>query len=199
MLDTLPPEQQPSPWPRPRLWTREEYLRMAETGVIGPEERIELIEGRVVTLSPSDPKHDDALSYTTTLLTPVFAPTHVVRIQMTFDTGGISMPEPDVLIVKRSDAIPGQYPTTGDLVIEVANSSLRYDREIKASIYARARILEYWILNVVDRVLEVHRDPQPLAGTYVGHAYASVTSLGVGASVSPIALPRASFNVGEML
>jgi len=133
------------------------------------------------------------------VITPHFVHTHIVRVQMTFDVGGISMPEPDLLVISREDAAKCAYPTTAELIIEVANTSLAYDRREKMSIYARARVPDYWILNVVDRQLEVHRDPHPNRKAFVGHAYRSVQILRESDVVSALSLPRVYFSIAEML
>ena len=145
----------------PRLFTVEEYYRMAEAGVLGPQERVELIEGEIVPMSPQDPKHSRALSWCTNLFSELFGRTHLVRVQLPLRIGERSEPEPDLSLLDKSVAATLEgHPTELDFVLEVANTSLAFDRGEKLKLYARAGIPEYWIVNLRDRIVEIYRSPQ---------------------------------------
>lgn len=182
----------------PRTWTKDEYYRMAEFGLFD-HQRVELIEGNIVQMTPQDRPHADGITHATSVLVKAFEATHYVRVQLPFDVGSISEPEPDFVVVRKevSDAA-ARHPESADLVIEVAHSSLAYDREEKASLYARAGITDYWIMNMVDRQLEVHRDPGPVRGSYVGSAYRSRTVLGLSETVEPLRFPGVVIRVQDL-
>lgn len=158
---------------RTRPITVEEFNLMAEKGILAPDERVELIEGAIVPLSPQNKPHSDAISWTTNLLVELFGKTHLVRVQLPLDLSPYSEPEPDFAVVpKESLAKVHRHPTSANLVIEVAQTSLAYDRYEKASLYARFGIPDYWVLNTVDGCLEVHRSPKVDASAPFGHSYA---------------------------
>ncbi len=141
-----------------RRFTREEYYRIAETGVFDGE-RVELIEGEVVQMSPIGPAHGEAVTLMAEVLWRLFGEGYRVRVQMPLSLGD-SEPEPDVAVVAGK---PGDYrdahPTSAVLVVEVAQSSLDYDRVVKGGLYAQAGIAEYWLVNLEERCVEVYRDP----------------------------------------
>ncbi|GMU55905.1 MAG: hypothetical protein AMXMBFR33_50510 [Candidatus Xenobia bacterium] len=183
-----------------RQFTVDEYNRMAETGVLREGERVELIEGVIVPLSAHNPTHSDAVASTTTVLVIAFGKDHFVRVQLPLEVSGISEPEPDFTVVPRKGARMGQrQPCWAPLVIEVANTSLAYDRTEKASLYARAQIPDYWILNVADRQVEVYREPAEDPSGFFGWKYQSLTILRPGQTVTPCALTAAPLDVEEML
>jgi Uma2 family endonuclease len=122
-----------------------------------------------------------------------------IRVQLPLALGPDSEPEPDVSVVRGTprDA-PSGHPTTAALVVEVADSSLRLDRGPKARVYARAGIADYWIVNLIDRVLEVHREPSgPRPGGQ--SAYAAVHTLDADAIIAPLAAPPARIAVADLL
>lgn len=145
----------------PRLFDVDEYYRLAELGVLGPEERVELIEGEIVPKTAHDPKHSEALAWCTNLFSQHFGASHLVRVQLPLRLSKRSEPEPDLgLLEKSKTSGRNSHPTFLDFVLEVANTSLAYDRHEKLLLYARAGIPEYWIVNVRDNQVEVFRDPQ---------------------------------------
>jgi len=161
---------------RTRRWTRQEYDRLIEIGVLQEDDPIELIEGRLVVAEPQQDPHARAV-----------------------ELGPDSAPEPDVSVVRGTprDA-PSGHPTTAALVVEIADSSLRLDRGPKARAYARVGIADYWIVNLIDRALEVDREP---SGREVrGRArYTSVETLGADATLAPLAAPHARISVADLL
>ncbi len=146
-----------------RKFTREEYYRIAEAGLFNGE-RVELIEGEIVQMSPIGPAHTVATHAVFACLLNLLGERFFVRMQSPLSLGD-SEPEPDVAVVPGK---PGDYrdahPTSAVLVVEVAQSSLEYDREVKGRLYAQAGIPEYWLVNLEERCVEVYRDPSPERG-----------------------------------
>ncbi len=186
--------------PQVRHWTRTEYYKMGESGIIGPSERVELIEGEIIAMTPQDTPHAVAGSLVEEVLRVAFGPGFHVRSQRPLSLGPDSEPEPDAAVVRGSarDYLKA-HPTTAVLAVEISDATLPFDRGKKAALYARAGIPEYWILNLVDRVLEVYRDPGPSPARPGDHAYRSVRYFGPSESVTPIALPTASIRVADLL
>ena len=170
-----------------RLWTKEEYYRMAEAGIFTPQERVELIEGEIVAMSPQNPPHAFALSQGARVLAHLCSATHVVRVQLPLDIDDRSQPEPDIALVKLAENRPDAHPKTADLIIEVAHSSLSFDRNEKASLYARSGIPDYWIVDLVNRRVEVYREP--LSDAQGGYSYAQRQTLSPDAAVTPLLIP----------
>jgi Uma2 family endonuclease len=157
---------------QPRRWTREEYEHLGELGVLGPEERVELIEGVIVEMPPQLGPHATGVCLANDALRAVLRIGFTIRIQLPLALGQYSEPEPDVAVVAGNPRdYAAAHPTTALLVVEVSETTLRYDREAKGSLYAAAGIPEYWILNLVDRQLEMHRDPSVLHGARYGFGY----------------------------
>lgn len=182
---------------RRRLWTREEYDRIAEAGIFGPDERLELIDGEVVVVSPPSEPHVAATSKAADAVRAAFGAGYYVRTQAPLAPNLSSEPEPDVAVVAGHPDDYDEHPTSALLVIEVGRSTLAFDRRIKASLYARASIADYWIANLIDRQLEVLRDPGELPDGRVG--YRSRTILKPGDTISPLAKPDASIAVESLL
>jgi Uma2 family endonuclease len=185
--------------PVPRRWTRAEYYRMAELGWFHGQ-RAELIEGEIMVLSPQKPEHWTTTDRVAELLRSCFGPAFHARMQGPIDLGPHSEPEPDVAVVSGTRLqYASQHPQTAVLIVEVSESSLAYDRTRKASLYARAGIADYWIVNLVDRQVEVRRDPRPDPSQHYGHGYTSVTVLVPSAVVNPLAAPHVSIAVADLL
>jgi Uma2 family endonuclease len=135
---------------------RVEYDKLVELGVFG-EERIELINGWLVPMNPPKPPHADAVDELTEILVRALAGVARVRVQNPFAAGDISEPQPDVVVVPR-ERYNVEHPASAHLVIEVAESSLKYDRGTKLRLYAEQNVPEYWIVDVVARRIEVYRE-----------------------------------------
>jgi Uma2 family endonuclease len=151
-----------SPQGRFRPLRRVEYDKLIELGAF-QDERIELLEGVLVPMNPIGPPHCSTVQKLTALLVPLFAGRASVRIQSPIGALELSEPEPDVAIVPLGD-YDTAHPDVVDLLIEVAESSLSVDRGVKLHLYAACAIPEYWIVNLVDRRVEVYTDPKN--GTY---------------------------------
>ena len=142
---------------RPRGLQRSEYERLAQEGFF-QNEKVELIEGIIVEMSPIGPAHANPLDLLVERLVPLVAGRARVRVQQPFALSDNSEPEPDLAIVPLED-YSEHHPTSALLIIEIAESSLDYDRETKAPLYAAAGIPEYWIVDVAARAIEVHDEP----------------------------------------
>lgn len=183
---------------RPRRWTRAEYYRLGEAGFF-EDERVELLDGEIWTLPPQKTPHFSAIRLTADVLEDVFGAGFEIRQQapMTLDDG--TEPEPDVVIVPGSSRdYEDHHPTPSEvrLLVEVSDSTLAKDRGKKAENYARAGIGDYWIVNLVNRQLEVHRDPGPLPS---GHGYKLRRVLLESESVAPLLAPDRPVSVTDLL
>jgi Uma2 family endonuclease len=147
--------------------TVDEYYRMTETGVLDRDARVELIEGEIIDMAPIGTAHASIVSKLDRLLNRAIGDQAIVRVQMPIRLGIRSEPEPDLSLLRPlADFYANQHPDAADifLIIEVSDSSLRYDREIKAPLYAKHKIPELWIFDIQAKSLGVHRSP--VAGAY---------------------------------
>jgi Uma2 family endonuclease len=182
---------------RTKLWTREEYDRLVAAGAFAPDSRIQLINGEIVEMTPQGAAHATALRCLQKSLESVFSSGYDVRTQLPLALVGdpMSEPEPDIAVVPGSiEDYRERHPGTAVLVVEVADSSLDYDRGCKLRMYARAGIPEYWILNLGDRILEVYRDPDRVPETY-----RAVTKLQANEHAAPLSFPAAHIQVSALL
>ena len=185
--------------PQVHQWTRDEYYKMAEAGLFEGK-HVELIEGRVIEMSPSGSAHATGVSLVGDTLKSAFGPGFAVRWQMPLDLGDLSAPEPDIAVVSGAARdYANAHPRTAVLIVEVSESSLNYGRTEKASLYAAAGIADYWMLNLRDRQLEVRRDPVPDETQMYGFRYKSVRVLNAWDFVSPLAAPQASIAIVDLL
>ena len=185
---------------RTRRWTRVEYDRLIDVGFFRPGEHLELLGGELVVSEPQGTLHATAVGLVEDTLRACFGAGWVVRVQMPIALDDESEPEPDVAVVagtRRDYATV--HPSRPALLVEVAESSLAEDRGIKAALYARAGITDYWILNLVDRVVEVCRNPLTAAAQPSGCRYRDIAVLHDGASIAPLARPDSSVEVAALL
>lgn len=151
---------------RVRPVSRAEYDRMVEAGFFA-DEHVELIRGVIVEMSPQGSPHGVVVTRLTMLLVPALAGRALVRVQLPLAVSHDSEPEPDLAVVAPwPEEGPEEHPRTALLVIEVAQSSLREDRLLKAALYAAAGVPEFWIVNIPARTVEVHTDPDAPGGRY---------------------------------
>jgi Uma2 family endonuclease len=181
-------------------WSRVEYDRLIEMGFFQPRDPIELIGGQLIVAEPQGSYHFTALRAVEEALRAAFGAGWDVRGQGPVALDDESEPEPDVAVVPGNfrDYVAG-HPSRPVLVVEVSESSLAFDRDHKGSVYARAGLADYWILNLVDRVLEVSRDPVQDPAAAFGWRYRSVESLGPEASISPLARSGSRVRVVDLL
>lgn len=174
-------------------WTREEYDRIIESGVLGPERRVELVEGIIYDMTPQNSRHAAVIGRLNKVLAALYAEDCSVRVQTPLALGDDSLPEPDFAVVPGDDFdYLDAHPTTAQLVIEVADSSVYRGRELKASLYARSGIQEYWIVNLGEKTLEVFREPSQ-------DGYLSKAVLRPSDSLSPLSRPQVSLAVRRFL
>lgn len=183
-----------------KRWTRAEYDKLVECGAFTPDDHVELIDGLLVVAEPQSAYHYTAIGLVVRALTRAFGEGWTIRAQGPIALDDTSEPEPDVAVV-RGDVrdYAAAHPADPVLVVEVTLTSATLDRRHKSSLYARAGRPEYWIVNLVDRVLEVRRDPAPSPTAPYGWDYRSVDVLGPDASVSPLAAPSARVAVPDLL
>jgi len=141
---------------------RAEYEALTALGAFR-DERVELLDGALVPMSPIGPPHSSAVQKLMELLIPPLLGRATVRVQSPFAAGDLSEPEPDVAIVPFGDYSTA-HPEQAYAIIEVADSSLASDREVKLRLYALSQVPEYWIVNLRDRCVEVYSRLQ--VGTY---------------------------------
>jgi len=178
-----------------RQFTVDEYYRMGKLGILAPDARVELINGEIVNMPPIGPDHAGSVDGVYRILLTALGDAAMVRGQnpLRLDVG--SEPELDITVVRpRPDGYRRSHPTPEDvlLVIEVSESTLTFDRQTKGLLYARAGILDYWITNLVDKQVEVHRDPSP-------EGYMTVQVLKPGDVVRPLAFPDCDVAVSDIL
>jgi Uma2 family endonuclease len=185
--------------PRPVCWTKDEYYRLCEEGWFNGR-RVQLIGGEIVEMPAQHNFHLSSVTKTQKALEAVFGSGYWVRAQGTLDLSPLSVPGPDIAVVVGSYLNPpSTNPTTALLVVEVSETTLAYDRNVKSCLYAAAEISDYWIVNLVDRQLEVYRDPVADPSRPFGHRYATRTIHDPGDTVTPVALPGASIAVADLL
>jgi Uma2 family endonuclease len=183
-----------------RKWTRIEYDRLVEAEILGPDDRVELLGGHMIVKEPQDSPHATGIQLVQRALTAAFGSGWDVRAQMPVALDEESEPEPDVSVVPGD---PRDYrdahPERPVLIVEVALSRLRFDREHKGSLYARAGIADYWIVNIPDQRIEVYREPVPDRAVPFGWRYGRTVTLGPNERVAPLAAPQAVILAADLL
>jgi hypothetical protein len=192
------------PWRRPmaievlvarRLFTREEYHRMGEVGILKDGDRVELIRGEIITMSPQGLRHRAFVDNLNSVLNARLGGRAIVSVQMPVALADDSEPEPDLQILRRRAVPYKEREAVAEdvlLLIEVAQTSLAYDRSTKLRLYAEAGIPEYWVVDCATESIEVHRTPQ-------GGAYREVTRLvGGTATVALHAFPDVVLTLAEI-
>lgn len=179
-----------APPPTPRRLTRDEYQRMGEIGIFDGE-RVELIHGSLVRMAPIGPPHANVVDRLNMLLAARLAGRVRVRVQQPFLAADDSEPEPDVAVV-ADVSHARSHPDRALLVVEVAQSSLEYDRDTKAPLYASSNVDEYWIVDIEGRAVLVHRQPE-------GGRWRSQTLVVPGEQITLLAFPDVVVVVAELL
>ena len=185
---------------RIRRWTRAEYDKLIDLGVFQPGDPIELIGGELIVAEPQSSEHYTAVCKSARALEAAFGPGWVIRTQGPIGLDDESEPEPDVAVVPGDlDDYRAAHPSRPVLTLEVSVSSLTIDRERKGSLYARAGLADYWVLNLIDGVLEVYRGPVPDAEAPFGWRYAHREVIAPSGRVAPLAAPAATIAVADLL
>jgi len=163
----------------------DDYQRMGEAGILGEDDRVELIEGEIIDLLPIGSPHGGAVNRIANRLTLAVAGAAVVATQNPVRLGDFSSPQPDIALLRpRDDYYADSHPRSKDvlLLVEIAETSLRYDRDKKLPLYARAGIPETWLVDLVGKVLWIYREPRP-------DGYAEVQTADDLSAVQPICVP----------
>jgi Uma2 family endonuclease len=177
----------------PRLLSVDEYHRMIEVGIFDEDEHVELLEGVIVAMTPQSPAHAYCIKWLTRFLVRTLGDAYDVRPQLPLTLGDRNEPEPDLAVVRADADSRDRHPGTAVLAIEVSGPSLRKDRGVKAGVYARFGISEYWIVNVEGRVVEVLSDPDAVIG-----AYRRARTVTAAETLTSEALPELSFPVARL-
>ncbi len=178
-----------------RKFTVEEYYRMAEVGILHPDERVELICGEIVLMAPIGNPHATGVRRIERVFSRALGDAVTISGQNPVLVGDHSTPQPDIAVLLfREDDYLGKSPSSEDvlLLIEVSDSSLAYDRDVKVNLYAQASIPETWIMNLVDDCIEAFTGPGP-------EGYANHAIYRRGDRISPSTLPDADFAVEDLL
>jgi Uma2 family endonuclease len=185
---------------RTRRWTRIEYEKLIDLGIFQPGEAIELLGGELIVSEPQGAAHYTAILKTARALEVAFGTGWVVRTQGPIGLDDDSEPEPDVAVVRGSlEDYRTAHPSRPVLTVEVAESSLDGDRERKGGAYARAGLADYWIINLVDRVLEAYREPAADPSSSFGWRYARREVFRPSGEVRPLAMPSSAIRVADLL
>ena len=187
---------------RTRRWTRAEYDRMIDVDVLDEDERIELLGGELVVREPQGSPHYTAIMLVDAALRAALGPGWFVRTHGPVALDDDSEPEPDVSVVQGSVRdYSREHPARPVLIVEVtaSRSRLTFDRAHKGSLYARAGVADYWILNLIQHVLEVYRTPVEDDSAAFGWRYASREILSSESSATPLAAPHAHITVRDLL
>lgn len=182
-------------YPTKHLTNLDEWRRLGEAGIFSSDSRLELIEGEILEMAPIGFNHSGHINRLAKLLIKLIPDTIVPSIQNPLQLGDFSEPEPDLMLLKPNpDDYTSRHPTAADvlLLVEVADSSLKFDQNKKLQLYARFGIPEYWLVNLNDSCLEVYR--QPFHDTY-----AEKTTLRAGTELALSQLPEITVKVADIL
>ncbi len=177
----------------PRLLSVDEYHRMIEAGIFDEDERVELLEGVIVAMTPQSPPHAHCIRWLNRLLVRSLGDEYAVAVQLPLTLGRRNEPEPDLAVVRADSTSRDHHPGSAVLAIEVSGVSLRKDRRVKAALYARFGIPEYWVVNLEARVVEVFSDPDAANG-----AYRRTRTVTAPETLTSETLPELSFPVAAL-
>jgi Uma2 family endonuclease len=178
-----------------RLFTRAEYHRMAEAGILKPNDRVELIEGELIEMPPIGIWHASCVDRLNRLLVTRLGRSVIVRVQGPVALGTRSEPQPDLTVLHAEPAFYAtRHPEAADVafLVEVADTSAPQDRKLKIPMYAQSRVAEVWLVDRTGGYVEVYRTPSL-------RTYRDVTRATRGERISPLAFPKKSFRVSEIL
>lgn len=183
--------------PKPYKWTVEEYYKLGELGLFYGK-RVQLIRGEIIEMSAMKTPHASSIRLVYEILRGIFGPGFEIRTQLPMSFSRIDEPEPDIAVVEGSVAdYFDAHPKSATLLVEVADSSLRLDRTKKRELYAENGIEDYWILNLKQRCLEVHR--HPLKDESGRFTYAETFVVIENDFVAALAMPESKIKVTDML
>ncbi len=178
-----------------RRFTVAEFLRLGDIGFLREDERVELIRGEIVEMSPINVAHASTVSRLLSVLSRLLGHRVILSVQNPVQLDDETLLQPDVALLKpRDDFYSKRHPGPDDvlLLIEVSDSTVLYDRRVKASLYGTADIIEYWIVNLPERQIEVYREARP-------NGYRTTIRYALGETLTPLAFADVSINVDEIL
>jgi Uma2 family endonuclease len=181
--------------PRPHRFSADDYHRMEESGILGDDARVELVDGEIVDAPSAGGGHGAAVARIGEVLRRAVGDRATVRIGQPVALGGASEPEADVCVVRDRAVGYAEHPPRPDdvlLVVEVADTSVGFDNDVKAPLYAKAGVIENWIVDTSTGVVLVARDPQPCG-------YMDTRRAGAGEAVAPLMLPGAAVAVSDIV
>lgn len=183
-----------------KKWTRAEVRRLYDLGALTPHDRLELLNGELVEKMGMKEPHAGVFLLLDIVLRAIFGVSFVFRVQLPFAIGDHSEPEPDIAVIAGNarDAFNG-HPSQAALIIEISDSTLVYDLGGKAALYAQAGVEDYWVVDINNRLVYVHRSPVASPALPGGYGYQTVTRLTETDRISPLAAPQSSFSVAEIL
>lgn len=177
------------------VFTVDEYHRMSEAGILSEDDRVELIEGEIIKMSPIGKYHAACVKRLNSVLNRRVGDYAIISVQDPIRLDDYSEPEPDIALLNpRDDFYAQEFPTAEDvlLIIEVADTSVEYDRSVKLPLYAKANIAETWLANIREDRIEVYSQP-------VNGIYQNVRLIMRGETLSPEAQPKLALTVEEIL
>ena len=179
--------------PAYRQFTADDYHRMADSGILREDDRVELIDGRVVEMSPIGGRHVTCVSRIIRLLVSRLTDDAVVNVQSPVRLGEYQEPEPDVAVVRNRE-YGNELPNADDvfLLMEVSDSSLAYDRGRKLALYSRAGIPEFWVIDIAGEAIERHTNPS-------GDRYGVTVRVGRGEAIESTRVPGLAINTDDVL
>lgn len=182
-----------------KRFTRDEYDCIALTGVF-EKQRVELVEGDILCMSPIGAYHNTIVNLCGEIMAEYFKGKFAVRNQSSFVVPIETELEPDIAIVPgRQRDYLRKNPDTAALIIEVADSSLEYDTMLKASLYARAGIQDYWVIDLKQSAILVHRSPGAMPEKPLHFGYSDIKTYHADETISPLALPETAIPVSELV
>ena len=176
-------------------FTAEEFERMGEAGIFRQDARLELIDGEIFEMSPIGNAHAACVKFLNRVLSRLFGGTFIIGVQDPIRLNDFSEPQPDISLMRwRDDDYSGGHPTPADvlLVIEVSDTTLEYDRQMKVPLYARAGIAEAWLVNIPEERMEIYSDPS-------GDSYRRAEVFARGSEARSHTIEGLSVSVGELL
>jgi Uma2 family endonuclease len=177
-----------------RKFTIEQYHQMAQSNIFQPEEKLELIQGEILKMSPVGLRHAKTVKFLNHLLTYQLHNQAIIGVQDPIQLGDLSEPQPDLSVLRmRADFYELEAPKSQDIywLIEVSDSTIKYDRETKIPVYAESNIQEVWLVNLNENNLEVYRKPE-------NNRYQSFQKLTSSQVISPLAFPNLIINLSDI-
>lgn len=184
---------------QPFRWSYSKYLKLSEQGFF-EDKRTELIDGEIIFMSAMNAPHYWAVTQATKVLQKSFGDEFTIAVQLPLKISEENAPQPDLAVIRGNRMnFMGNLPNTAALVLEVSDSSIVYDQTEKASLYAKADIQDYWIINLQSRRLEIRRNPITDENAVFGFLYAETHILREDDIISPLAAPEAKLKVADLL